>query len=261
MVVMSGFDWEKFQAFNQNPHIPSDEEKNWVRNHPQGVGFGSWTPFAMKAYEDTGFELEREVLPQVRIVSRPRKMEYLGDGVAFMRYNVLGQFHSDDWRQMSALEAGIREHAWEFVRFIRDHIPGCKQVQLLFVSPFLGGRGGACIAGEHTLTVQDALNGRRFEDAILTVKQPGLQAEGESVFDFPYRMLLPKGLDGLLVTGRGASYLRRGHNPSVFRARDLMLTLGQVVGEAAALCVKKGCTPRNLDVRILQAALRKQGFC
>ena len=79
-------------------------------------------------------------------------------------------------------------------------------------------------------------------------------------FDVPYRMLLPRGLDGLLVTGRGAGYQRRGHDPSGMWARPSMMVLGQTTGTAAGLCVRRNESPRNLDVTEFQRFLVEQGL-
>ena len=261
MVMMTGFDWPRFQEFGRSPYELTEEERAWMDEHPIGVCFGSWVPLARRAFEDSGFELERLILPKVRLISRPKKMSYLGGGVAYMRYNITGQFLSDDWRHVSQLEALAREHAWEFVQFLREYVPGAEDVRMLFVSPFLGARGGPCIRGEEVLTVTDAASGRRREDVIMAAGRTKLAEENPRGYDVPYGMLVPREVDGLLVTGRGASYIRRGHNPGIFRARDLMLTLGQVTGEAAALCVKTGATPRNLEVKALQRLLVERGIC
>jgi hypothetical protein len=261
MVVMAGIDWPRFREFNSSRHEPTADDKTWLKSHPPGVSFPSWTPLARKAFERDGFELVREILPKVILISRPRKMGYLGGSVGFMRYNITGQFLSDDWRHVSAIEAGAREHAWEFAQFLRRYVPGCEDVRLLFVSPFLGARGGPCILGREVLTVTDAVTGRRRPDVVMAVGGSAVIGQLAGGYDVPYGMLVPREVDGLLVTGRGASYVRRGHDPGVFRARELMLTLGQVTGEAAALCVRTGSTPQTLDVKALQRTLLERGIC
>ena len=65
----------------------------------------------------------------------------------------------------------------------------------------------------------------------------------------PYRALIPKGVDNLLAAGHCVAYK--------VAAGAL---LGQAAGTAAALTVKSGLTPRQLDVPTLQAALKDQGF-
>jgi len=63
----------------------------------------------------------------------------------------------------------------------------------------------------------------------------------------PYRMLLARKTEGLLVAGRGG-FLRRGHDPST-RERSDMMTLGAATGIAAARAAKDGTTPRRPNAR------------
>ena len=81
--------------------------------------------------------------------------------------------------------------------------------------------------------------------------------KGGGSYDIPYRCLVPRDVENLLVAGKCVStdrdaYLRYLHQTMV---------TGQAAGVAAALCVKKGITPRELekDVSELQDTLLKQG--
>ena len=73
----------------------------------------------------------------------------------------------------------------------------------------------------------------------------------------PYRMLLPRGIENLLVAGRCVSC-----DPESFGALRLMpccAMTGQTAGTAAALSVKSGATPRGLDVATLRRKLVAAG--
>ena len=67
--------------------------------------------------------------------------------------------------------------------------------------------------------------------------------------NIPYRTILPKKVDNLLVAGRCVCY---SITPGALA--------GQVAGTAAALSVKAGVTTRELDVPTLRRALIEQGF-
>lgn len=69
----------------------------------------------------------------------------------------------------------------------------------------------------------------------------------------PYRILLPKGIEGILVTGLGIS-VHRDAMP-VVRMQAEMRNLGYAVGTAAAMCAEKGIVPRQLEVKELQKHL------
>jgi hypothetical protein len=101
--------------------------------------------------------------------------------------------------------------------------------------------------------------GLRVPDTLfLSGTEEYLEADKKG-FDMPYKMLLPKHIAGLLVTGRGAAFHRRGHDPST-RARGNMMGLGLAAGIAAALSAQADVIPSELNVRELQRALLAQGF-
>ena len=77
------------------------------------------------------------------------------------------------------------------------------------------------------------------------------------MYGIPYRSLLPKGVEGLLAAGRciSATHEADGYTRVI---PSCMLTGGQAAGTAAALAALSGTTPRNVDVRRLQARLLEQ---
>ena len=88
------------------------------------------------------------------------------------------------------------------------------------------------------------------------------QAEGKiqycSPYDLPYRALLPKGIEGLLVAGRCISGTHRAH--ASYRVMSICMAMGEAAGIAAALSAKAGCTPRQLDVAQLQEVMTDVGI-
>ncbi len=72
--------------------------------------------------------------------------------------------------------------------------------------------------------------------------------------DVPYRCLLPRGVDNLLVVGRGAAYVRRGHDPTGMRARPLVMVLGQAAGVAATLAIESNTTVKGSNAASCSAS-------
>ena len=72
-------------------------------------------------------------------------------------------------------------------------------------------------------------------------------------FTLPYRCLIPAETDGLLVCEKNISVSHIANGAT--RLQPIVLGIGQAAGMAAALCVEKGCQPRDLPVGLLQAAL------
>lgn len=162
---------------------------------------------------------------------------------------------------ISALEAGVRMYIFEFVQRCRKNVPGCENAYLLFVAPYLGSRGGPCIEGEYTLTVQDCREGKRFDDVIYVYGEPrALRWTGEhggfQWTDVPYRVMIPRRIDGLMAVGRSAS----GIPDTLLRNREGVMYMGQAGGTAAAMAAAGGIEPRAVNVTELQKKLLKAGF-
>lgn len=194
---------------------------------------------------------------------KPAKpLQQYGEEVGMFKVGLKGQFEHHSMLQMSAIEEIVRKQAFERVLAMRKEITGCEQAYLLATGWYLGGRGGAFIEGEHVLTLEEAYEGKEFDDVMYRIifrrgHTPGYNKKGLEV---PYRILLPKGIDGLLVAARGASYIRRGHDGPGTRVRLSMMVLGEAAGTAAALAVKNKVAPKTLDVKLLQKELLAAGI-
>lgn len=162
---------------------------------------------------------------------------------------------------ISLLEAGVRMYIFEFVQHCRKNVPGCEDAYLLFVAPYLGCRGGPCIDGEYTLTMQDCREGKRFDDVIYRYGEPRAfrwmhEHGGVEWTDVPYRVMIPKKTDGLIAVGRSAS----GIPDTLLRNREGVMYMGQAGGTAAAMAAQSDIEPRVIDVKQLQRKLLKAGF-
>lgn len=121
------------------------------------------------------------------------------------------------------------------------------------------------IVGDFTLSILDHVNGRTYPDTIaqatsnldshgyLVAPYLALEHPGRTHCFVPYRCLLPKGLDGILVVGIGLS-AHRDAIPFVRMQADLQ-NLGYAAGAAAAMAVLDGAAPREIDIRQLQRHL------
>ncbi|MEM2163172.1 MAG: FAD-dependent oxidoreductase [Candidatus Bathyarchaeia archaeon] len=146
-----------------------------------------------------------------------------------------------------------------FIDFLRERIPGFENAYIIIEAPTLPTRESRRIIGEYILTEQDAIEAKRFPDVIgksgsgFIIKRP---------FDIPYRVLLPKNIDNIIVAGRCVSVddAILGHGfRFVFRCEGVCLVLGEAAGTAAALSSRLGVSPKKLDVKLLQKTLLEQG--
>lgn len=166
----------------------------------------------------------------------------------------------------AALEG--REQIRAVTEFFRKYVPGFETAFVLDSASALGVRESRRIIGDRTLTTEDCLEARRSEQDIglgaycLDVHEPSGKIVHKHVRDgqaygIPYGCLVPKQVEGLLVVGRPIASDRYA-NGSV-RVQAHIMAIGQAGGTAAALCVKKNCTPRGVPVPELRASLKAQG--
>ena len=135
----------------------------------------------------------------------------------------------------------------EAMAFARANIPGFQRAFLLETSNQVGVRQTRLLRGEYVLTKEDVTGRRSFPDRI---------GRGRDYF-YPYRTLLPIGVENLIVTGRCFSATPNAHKTT----RDIpgMFVIGQAAGTAAALALSSSTPLRNIDVSALQTRLVAQG--
>ncbi len=173
-----------------------------------------------------------------------------------------------DVEQLSAAEIEGRSQALEYSRFLIDQVAGYEQAALGGLSTQIGVRESRRIFGEHRLTRQDVLSARKFEDAIAVCGAPieehhaGKDTRWEylpagETYQIPYRCLLPKTVEHLIVAGRCLSADHDAH--ASVRSMGQCMAMGQAAGAAAATSIVKKQTPHTIGINDLQTQLKKLG--
>ena len=168
-----------------------------------------------------------------------------------------------DTRELTGIEIEARLAVDDFMRQMRDTHPDLKNARLVDSGCQAGIRQTRFIMGEYQLTGEDVLSGARFDDVVALGSNPVINYYGYRRFlthegyDIPYRCLVPKGVDGLLVAGRCLSSDQIAYES--WRAMAHVLCIGEAAGTAAALCARDGLQPREADIPALQAQLIRQG--
>ena len=157
---------------------------------------------------------------------------------------------SGDAAMMTRLEVGARDFIFETAQFLQRRVPGFENAYLHVIAPYFHSRGGRSAVSQHPLTMDGVRAGRRLDDVVFLANDTENKIRIEEGFDFPYRQLLPKEVEGLLVTGRAAII-----QPPVTRTRWKVFLMGQAAGAAAALAAKGDVTPGKVDVKELQRLL------
>ncbi len=172
------------------------------------------------------------------------------------------KLNAGDGKDMSQLETEMRLFIFDAVQHFKQTVPGCENVFIVSISSYLGLRGGPCIEGEYVMRLEDAKAGKQFDDVIYVfgenraLQQTCLKEGRCKWVDVPYRVMVPKKIDGLLAVGRSAS----GIPDTVLRNVMAVQHMGQAGGTAAALSAKSGIRVRDLKVKELQKKLLEAGF-
>ncbi len=147
--------------------------------------------------------------------------------------------------------------------WIRNEWEGRKEAEALELKPpsiRIGRREGMRIVGDYVLTARDCRDGRVFPDAVagggwsldthdpLGMENPGGNGwwhthHGVPPYTIPFRSLYAKDIDNLFLSSRclSATHWALGS----VRVQGTLLGVGQACGTAAALCVRRGLTPRE----------------
>ena len=147
------------------------------------------------------------------------------------------------------------------IELFRKHVPGCEQAFIARTSPQLTIRRARCIACDYDISRSDVLEGRHFDDDVLTYgfhdNAPRLQIRNGGSYGVPYRALCVKGVDNLYATGMMITSDHDAHMST--RNTVSCMGHGQAAGTAAALIAADGSDSRSLDYGRLRAALLKGG--
>jgi len=183
---------------------------------------------------------------------------------------ITGFTHFDglDPRKISRSVLDGRRMAFVVADVYRRYIPGFADAFVAGTAVNLGVRTSRYLDGDFVFTAEMMKAGARQPDAVgrivgwdAVVKHPGAGAWSSQVChvdasDVPYRCLLPRSIDGLLMgAGRSVST----DNPSLLRVMAHTMVVGQGAGVAAAVAAGTGATPQSVDVGAVQAELRRQG--
>jgi hypothetical protein len=151
---------------------------------------------------------------------------------------------ADAARAKQALRAFIDAEA----RFLTKYVPGFENAHVSNVGRYVGIRDGRHPLGEYVFSLEDALTGRRFADAVTRpmTKPFYWDAHRSHSFEVPYRCFLPRAIDNLLLTGASMSFTYETIF-MVMRNFPWCTQTGEIAGYAAGLSVERGIAPKALE--------------
>jgi len=281
--TMDGIDWDKFVKYgNQHPEdLIADYQEDLKKQNlailkkaktvmdlvPMGsITFHRLTVKAIEAgdyhkFGDLGFFFTPREGGKIQAIFQHSSQVY--------------QCDATDVRELTAGEVEARRQVVIALKAARKYIPGFENAYLTRITSYLRIRETRRIVCDYQMTLADVRAAKKHKDVIgksvmtmgshhvatidtlAFVGEELVKIKDSGSFDLSYRMLVPKNVENLLVAGK-----------MVYTERDCYLRFlpetmvtGQAAGVAAAVCVKKGVTPRQLekDIKPVQDILVKQG--
>ena len=248
--LWSGIDWERVKAARA-----------------EGLRDNSQCP---RAIADGVFTIPDKHLPGMSMTSQQGQ----GGG------NIGHTFDVDATDERSLTKGLIwgRKLTLEYERYYKEYLQGFENMELAATGSLLGIRETRRIMGDYVMVLGDFQSQAVFEDEIGRFNYPvdihastndeaahqkfmeeftTLRYKAGESYGNPYRALVPKNLDNVLVAGRCISSDR--YLQASVRVMPGCYITGQAAGTAAAMAAAGAGDTRQVDVAELQQRLKKLG--
>ena len=162
-----------------------------------------------------------------------------------------------------------RERMLRMYQFVRNKIPGAERAVLKTMYNRALSREGYRVIGEHIVTEPEFMGAEKYEDAICNafnyIDMHNEDNGCDEIFHdsaslipaVPFRALIPKNTNRITVAGRILSADRV--SLAGIRAQCTCMAMGQAVGAAAALAVKRGVYSRDVSAKDIVALTMEHG--
>jgi hypothetical protein len=165
---------------------------------------------------------------------------------------IIRKIDATDPGDLTLAEVECRKMVMREVDRLRADVPQFRRAYLCDIATQLGITESRRLVGEYVLRREDM--DRPLDDAIGIT---GHWTRYGARYWIPYRSLLARELDNLLVAGRCISVDHRTHHAT--KEIPACIVTGQAAGTAAALAVGSARGPKEIDLGALQSALRQAG--
>ena len=251
-----------FQISDVDPEaVEADIQAN-IHNfyRKDGVNYRSFHWRVTEARENGDWDLKRVSIGLFRM---PKPDEWCVNTSRIMGVD------STDNESLTNAEIVGRQQAQQILHFLQKYVPGCENARIKSTASYIGIRESRHIQGDYRLTADDLLDSKVPEDSILLAAN-SVDVHGRfgptsneyvpikgDYYGVPYRSLLPKGIDQLLIAGRCVS--ADSTAAGAIRVMPPCMGMGQAAGIAAAMAVKQEINVRNVDPQELRTLLKENG--
>lgn len=191
----------------------------------------------------------------------------LRKGEVWINMTRINGVNGTDPESLTFGETEGRKQIHDIQKYLIEYVPGFENAYFLKTAPFVGIRETRRINGHYTMTQEDILSCRHFEDAIAVASYPldihHPQGGGCTLvwcgdcYDIPFRSLIPQNVKNLIVAGRSISATHEAM--SAIRVMAPCMAMGEAAGRAAKIAVREGIPVSEIDVKKLQNELFEKG--
>jgi len=264
MFTVTSYDLDRFFAFlEENPDQVGIKEEyaagydlNFLRTTP-GHCFIGLQGLISKARENGDFSVPRNQLIYITTAS---------DKLLAINTSRVNRVDASDPVQLSNGLADGYQQVFQIVEFLRNYVPGFEKVEIAQIAPGLGIRETRHFEGVDRLT-EDRLD-QEVSDSSIALSAYNIDIHSgtsdgidlrvvEAPFGIPYGCLVPKGVNGLLLSGRTISV-----DSTVFASVRVIgpcIAIGEAAGIAAAQSASSGTPVSDLNTDALRAKLIEEG--
>lgn len=206
-------------------------------------------------------DLDPEVAPRILMYELP-------NGLFSVNTTRLQNVDGTNVLDLTEAEIRLRKQVLQVYDFLKREIGGFERSYVVDTGVQVGIRETRHLVGDYTLTEEDVLYGKAFDDGVscgtfaIDIHPPKgkkqiFTGSGKAVYEIPYRCMLPQGIDNLLVAGRPISATHTAFGS--IRVMATCMAMGQGAGTAVALAAKRSCSTRDIDIAELRKELMRGG--
>jgi len=260
---MSNINIDKFGDYLES--IGQKGRNEYPNFHTAVTRDGNWpmnTLFEQKCEEGI---LNEDDLKYFQVFSVPGKPYDL----SFNCPELGGQKNVADAKYLTNKQIQGKKAIIRLTKFLNEFVPGFEEAYISDIASMVGIRESRRVIAEYQFKTQDVLGYIKFEDGILQSNYP-LDVHGgddnfqyvekdpsQAYFELPYRSLVVKDIDNLLVAGRciGADFLAQ----STIRVQQPCRAMGEATGIAAKIAIQNNIPFREVDGKLVRDRMKQRG--
>jgi len=261
MFHIAGVDKTRFmEGVRADPQTYKDWSSGEWEVETDGKEDGMYSPFLGKPFEQA---IRDGLLPaHLNTIGGTWGAVHDSGEMTYMNLVHLAGCDGVDPDSLTHFEVEGRKQAMQAIDVLRRYTPGCEGARLRNFGMSIGIRDTRKIDAVYNMSEADVRGQGRFEDSV-GIYPEFIDGYGILILpttgrymQVPYRAMLPKGVENLLVAGRATGGSPVAH--AATRNMACCTVAGQGAGVAAALSVKTGRGLREVNMSDVQAELARQ---